>query len=168
MLALGDGDGRALAALLRANSGAAIDYVDLIPDMVELARARSRRVAYQCADALTMPLTEGGYDLIVTHFFLDCFEERGIERLLERVASAARPDARWVISEFRKPGLLVGMLYLFFRITTGLRTRRLVDNHPLLGRCGFCLLRSEWAFFGQLSAELWTHPGATPPADESV
>ena len=41
VLALGDGDGRALAALLRANSGAAIDYVDLSPRMVELARARA-------------------------------------------------------------------------------------------------------------------------------
>jgi SAM-dependent methyltransferase len=157
VLVLGDGDGRALAALLRVNTQATVDYVDLSARMLQLARARAgaQRVVYHRADALTMPLAEGEYDLIVTHFFLDCFDARDQVRLIERVGRAASPRARWVVSEFRRRGIFVAMLYLFFRFATGLRTRELVDHHPCFERHGFCLERAESAWGGLLGSELW-------------
>ena len=157
VLVLGDGDGRALAALLRANDQATIDYVDVSAGMLELARARAgeSRVAYHHADALTMPLEGGAYDLVVTHFFLDCFDDLGQERLVERVGEALTPEARWLVSEFRKPGLFVAMLYWFFRITTGLQTRALVDHHALFECEGFRLERAESVRGGRLVSELW-------------
>jgi ubiquinone/menaquinone biosynthesis C-methylase UbiE len=157
VLVLGDGDGRALAALLAAAPNAQIDYVDVSAHMLQLAcqRAGSVRVAYHHGDALTTPLPAAEYDLIVTHFFLDCFEEEDQARLVARVARAAMPQARWLVSEFRKPGLLVDLLYLFFRAATGLKTRRLVDHHPLFQRSGFRLARSESAWRGLLASELW-------------
>jgi SAM-dependent methyltransferase len=160
VLVLGDGDGRFLEKLVQRNPLACIDYVDLSGRMLELARARAgtRRVTYHQADALEIPLPECGYDLIVTHFFLDCFDEAGASRLVERAALAACPNARWLISEFRRtwwsPPLLAG-LYLFFRITTGLKTRRLIDHHPLLMLHGFRVVRTESAWFGLLASELW-------------
>ena len=162
VLALGEGDGRALAALLAAAPQALIDYVDASARMLELARARagSRRVTYHRDDALTTPLCEAEYDLIVTHFFLDCFEETDLDLLAARIARAARPQVRWLISEFRKPGWLVRTLYLFFRTTTGLRTQRLVDHHPLLKRHGFRLACSESAWRGLLASELWVRDAA--------
>jgi ubiquinone/menaquinone biosynthesis C-methylase UbiE len=157
VLALGDGDGRALAALLRANAGATVDSVDASAGMLELARARvgRERVAYHHADALTMPLEDGAYDLVVTHFLLDCFEAREQARLIERVARAASAEARWVVSEFRGNGMLVALLYWFFRITTGLRTRELADHRALFERHGFRLERAESAWGGRLASELW-------------
>jgi ubiquinone/menaquinone biosynthesis C-methylase UbiE len=157
VLALGDGDGRALAKLLAAAPKARIDYVDASARMLELARTRAgvERVTYVQADALTTPLCEAEYDLIVTHFFLDCFEESDQDLLAQRIARTASPQARWLISEFRQPGWLVWWLYLFFRVTTGLRTRRLVDHHRVLNRHGFRLERSEAAWRGRLASELW-------------
>lgn len=161
VLALGDGDGRALAALLRVNRAAIVDTVDLSERMLKLARARagSERVKYHRGDALEMPLPDAAYDLIVTHFFLDCFAEPELDRLVERVARTARADARWVVSDFRRPGWLVGMLYLFFRMTTGLQTRRLVDYRPMLQRQGFHLAREQRAWRGHLASELWVRGG---------
>jgi len=158
-LVLGDGDGRALAALLAAAPNVQIDYVDVSARMLQLARQRagSVRVAYHQGDALSTPLPSEEYDLIVTHFFLDCFEEEDQARLIACVARAATPQAKWLVSEFRKPGLLVRALYLFFRVTTGLKTRRLVDHHPLFQRFGFRLARSESAWHGRLASELWMH-----------
>lgn len=157
ILALGDGDGRALTALLSTAPQARIDYIDLSAGMLKLARARAgdQRVTYRCEDARTAPLPAAEYDLIVTHFFLDCFEERDLELLTSNIVRAARPEARWIVSEFRKPGWFVQALYFFFRITTGLRTRRLVDHHPFLVRSGFRLKRSESARRGRLASELW-------------
>ena len=161
VLVLGDGDGRALAALLRANRTAVVDAIDLSARMLALARARAgpERVNYCLGDALAMPFADAGYDLIVTHFFLDCFDEGELDTLAERIARAARPDARWVISEFRNPGLLVAILYVFFRITTGLRTQRLADYHPALQTCGFRLAREQRAWRGLLASELWVREG---------
>jgi SAM-dependent methyltransferase len=157
VLALGDGDGRALAALLASAPHACVDYIDVSARMLELARTRAggEHVNYRCEDARTAPLPAAEYDLIVTHFFLDCFDETDLEPLIARLAGAATPRARWLISEFRGNGWLVRALYVFFRVATGLRTRRLADHHPLLQRHGFRLVRHEDAWRGLLASELW-------------
>lgn len=157
VLALGDGDGRALTALLASAPHACVDYIDVSARMLELARARAgdQRVAYRNDDARTGPLPHAEYDLIVTHFFLDCFYETELEQLIARVSGAAAPRACWLISEFRGNGWLVRALYLFFHIATGLSTRRLVDHHPLLKRHGFRLVRHEVDWRGLLASELW-------------
>lgn len=163
VLLLGDGDGRFLERLVPAifkTPGAAIDYVDISARMLDLARARGGEfVNYMQGDALSIPLRAAEYDLIVTHFFLDCFDERDAMKLVERVAASARPDARWLISEFRECGafarLTIAALYLFFHMTTGLKTNRLIDHRPLLGRTGFVLEKSESARGGMLVSELW-------------
>jgi len=157
VLVLGDGDGRALTDLVAAAPLARIDCVDVSVRMLELARGRAgtARVSYRNDDALTTPLPSAEYDWIVTHFFLDCFDEEDQARLVARIARAATPQARWLVSEFRKPGLLVRALYLFFHATTGLKTRRLVDHHPLFQHHGFHLTRCESAWRGLLASELW-------------
>lgn len=157
-LVLGDGDGRFLARLVP--QGGEIDYVDLSARMLALARNRAgtEHVIYHHADALTLPLPTGEYDLIVSHFFFDCFEERDARALIERVAKAAQPGAQWLVSEFRQPrwaGLFLRGLYLFFRITTALKTKSLIDHRPLLTETGFRLVREETSRFGLLASEQW-------------
>jgi SAM-dependent methyltransferase len=162
VLALGDGDGRALAALLAAAPHACVDYIDVSARMLELAHARAgaKHVNYRCEDARATRLQAAEYDLIVTHFFLDCFDETDLEPLIARLSDAAAPRSRWLISEFRGNGWLVRALYFFFRLTTGLRTRQLVDHHPLLQRHGFRLMRHEHAWRGLLASELWERRAA--------
>lgn len=163
VLTLGDGDGRALAALLAVAPHVCVDYIDVSARMLELARAcagTEHVVNYRCDDARAAPLPAAEYDLIVTHFFLDCFDETDLELLIARMADAATPQARWLISEFRGNGWLVQALYFFFSLTTGLRTGRLVDHHPLLKRHGFHLVRREDAWRGLLASELWARSAA--------
>ncbi len=165
ILVLGEGDGRFLVKLVEQNQSASIDYIDLSGRMLELARARAGdSVTYHLADARTIRLPEATYDLIVTHFFLDCFDQSDAESLVPRLAQAAKPNARWLISEFRQPahGLQavwarawLRTLYTFFRITTGLETSRLIDHHPLLERAGFHVVRQQSARFALLASELW-------------
>jgi ubiquinone/menaquinone biosynthesis C-methylase UbiE len=160
-LLLGDGDGRFLARLA-ARSKAAIDYVDVSARMLDLARQRAgtRCIAYRHADALALPLAPAEYDLIVTHFFLDCFNASDLECLIARTARAAQPGAQWIVSEFRQPRWatpLLSALYLFFRVTTGLTTRRLTDHRPMLAKHGFYLKREETSRFGLLASEWWVN-----------
>lgn len=162
ILVLGEGDGRFLVKLVQQNRDAAITYVDLSEEMLALARNRAGndRVRYHHANALTVPLPAAEYDLIVTHFFLDCLTEADAALLIDKLSRAAKPGSYWIVSEFREPAMwarvIVDALYLFFRITTGLRTRRLIDHHVLLKRKGFVLIREQTARAGLLASELWT------------
>ncbi|MGH9592066.1 MAG: class I SAM-dependent methyltransferase [Bryobacteraceae bacterium] len=166
VLALGEGDGRFLARLAEQNPGAAIDCVDASARMLALARGRTlgSHVNFQLADIRLMPLPCSEYDLVVTHFLLDCFEEADLRAVAARVAAAAQPGARWVVSEFRQPAngwraawarSWLVLLYWFFRATTGLTTRALVDHHPILESFGFRLERQRTSRFGLLTSELW-------------
>ena len=159
-LLLGDGDGRFLARLVAQNCELVADTVDASARMLELARARAGedRVTYRHSDALSIALPRAEYDLIVTHFFLDCLDECGVETLVHRVSEAARPGAKWLVSEFREPRwarLYLRGLYLFFRVTAGLKNQRLVDHRPVLARYGFRLVAEDVSRAGLLASELW-------------
>ncbi len=177
ILILGEGDGRFLQKLLEVNPSAHIDCVDSSGRMLEVARARAAagrgaanaavaRVRFHHADArLWLPPADRRYDLVVTHFFLDCFSEEELHPLLERLAAATTLDAQWVVSEFRLPErgwqawrarLWIGGLYRLFGWTTGLRVRRLPLYRPLLERVGFRLARQVTVSAGLLVSERWT------------
>ncbi len=166
---LGDGDGRFLAAFLRANPHAEVDAVDNSAAMLALARQRvggpdQSRVHFHHADAARWHPPAAGYDLIVTHFFLDCFTDGELRPLVNRLAACTVPDARWIVSEFRQPahglaawhaGLWIAGLYAFFRFVTGLRVRRLPDHAAALTAAGFRLERETLARFGLLTSQCW-------------
>jgi SAM-dependent methyltransferase len=155
VLVLGDGDGRFLQLFVALYPQARVDAVDVSARMIELARSRvtSDRVTFHLADAREFPF-DGTYDLITAHFFFDCFEEVELSDLIARLRAK-----QFVISEFRRTrwsGPLLAGLYLFFRIATGLKTRRITDHRPMLERQGFRLDREEKALGGLLVSELWT------------
>jgi len=166
VLALGDGDGRALAALVAAAPQARVDYVDSSARMLALARARAGtdRVDYHNADARLWKIggARSGYDLIVTHFFLDCLNDEELPSLVKNTSRAAAPSARWIVSEFRPANpaarFLIAVMYWFFARATGLQTHRLADHHPHLLRHGFRLRRAEHRWAGMLASELWVRP----------
>jgi len=167
-LVLGDGDGRFVAHLLRINPRLHADAVDLSPAMLRLLKARianaeaADRVTLHCVDARDF-IPSGSYDLVVTHFFLDCFTTEELSRLAARILPTLTPDARWVVSEFSIPSgpislparLIVRGLYAAFGLLTGLKTRRLPDHAAALTGIGFALKdRRKW-LKGLLVSDLW-------------
>lgn len=168
VLILGEGDGRYLAALLAANPAATVDVIDGSPAMVALARRRAGaaagRVTWHVADARHVAPPSPPYDLVVTNFFLDCFDAGDLEPLVAKFAGSLAPGGLWVVGDFRvPPGRLRGLLgrgalatmYAFFRLTTRLPAGRLVDPNPLLHAAGLTLVRERCRLGGFLTASLW-------------
>jgi SAM-dependent methyltransferase len=173
-LVCGDGDGRFLGELLRANSTVRVDYVDLSARMVDLAKGRAGatkaevggRTDFHVGDIRAFhPRDETPcYDLITTHFFMDCFDDAELANVTRRLAYFAKPGAYLLLSDFRIParGLrrflaraIVGFLYVAFRFTTGLRATRLPDYEGALERTGFRKQREVLKLGGLLAASLW-------------
>lgn len=168
----GDGDGRFLAALLRNNARVLVDFVDLSAGMIALAQRRVasmgqtylQRVKFFASDVRDFEPTRTSYDLIATHFFLDCFSEAEIAGIVARLAAWSAPKAQWIVSDFREAQTALGRiwtralirgLYAAFRWTTNLRVTRLPNYAAALARRDLCLRKHELRFGGLLCSSLW-------------
>jgi SAM-dependent methyltransferase len=169
---LGDGDGRFTAELLRENSQVRIDAVDASPAMLDalLIRAdkNAGRVSAHCADARDWQPANPPYDLVVSHFFLDCLTTEEIRAVAAKVRAAVSPSAMWIVSDFAVPHSwfgrfvarpLVWLLYRAFGSLTGLQIRNLPDHHGALRKAGFTLTQRQTWLCGLLACEMWRCQG---------
>ena len=134
--------------------------------MLELARARvgDRYTQFIQADIREAAFPPARYDLLVTHFFLDCFERKELHAVVDKLAGAATPDAIWLVADFQKPPrgwprvwgrLLIATMYLFFRSLSSLKARRLVDYGPFLTGNGFSLTNEVVSPNQMIRSQLW-------------
>lgn len=169
-LVYGDGDGRFLAKLLRQAPGIHATAVDASAAMLRHAK-RKLPAGSHCrivhADALTCEpaqFPEAPFDLVVSHFFLDCFTELEIARLLSLVNKAVCDGTIWIVSDFAIPqraparqiaALIVHGLYLAFGLVTGLTIRRLPNHGRVMEEAGWQLEGRRKLLFGLLVSERW-------------
>jgi SAM-dependent methyltransferase len=167
---LGDGDGRFLAQLLASNPDLHADAIDTSTTMLQLLRQRceaatpnaATRLRTHHANAVTIPFKDS-YDLVVTHFFLDCLTQPDLDTLITHINPSLTPGALWLVSDFRIPNglmrlparLLVRSLYLAFRLLTGLRTTHLPDYATPLTQAGLTRIAHQHRLAGLLTTELW-------------
>jgi ubiquinone/menaquinone biosynthesis C-methylase UbiE len=170
-LVFGDGDGRFLARLLSVNREVHADAVDASPAMLRLLDARvaqtqaQSRVSTTCADIREFQPRTTGYDLVTTHFFLDCLTPAETAALIARSRPHLAPNAQWLVSEFALPrnsrlraGLsrvIISALYTAFRLLTGLTVRAIPPWRDLLAQAGFACVSSHASLGGLLVSELW-------------
>lgn len=158
-LIAGEGDGRFVRTLLARNSEVEITCIDASAKMIELARRRSggsRRVEFIQRAILDTQLER--HDAIVTNFFLDCFDERDLLLVVDKLAAAATDDAVWLVAEFtdaRRGTPLIPLMYAFFRAATRISGSRLIDYSPLLAQHRFRRSGERTFFGGIVRAEVW-------------
>ena len=135
----------------------------LLQRRVEAVHAGGRLRTHQVS-ALDFAL-ERSYDLVVTHFFLDCLTQSELDGLCARIAPHVQPRTLWVVSDFRIPadGMrwpargLIRLLYLAFRLLTGLRTTALPDDAAALTAVGFAQVGRHESLGGLLTSEVWEY-----------
>jgi ubiquinone/menaquinone biosynthesis C-methylase UbiE len=164
-LVYGDGDGRFLKELARVAAALQITAVDASEAMLRRARLTAyASVQWEHADARQWEPPRNRFDLIVSHFFLDCFDEEEIAGIVSRVNAVAADDAVWVVSEFAIPGgpfsgragrLIVGALYLAFGWMTGLTVRQLPNYAGVLRRAGWQRDDRRQLLRGLVVSEVW-------------
>lgn len=181
VLILGEGDGRFLARSGPHWPDAQIDLIDNSPRMLQLAQRRlERQPAKHCPAvhflaidarqwARSKPDTD--YDLIITHFFLDCFAGEELAELINGLSRWLRPGGYWWYSDFasgtgsaqeaRRNWFKLRLMYLAFRLATGLETGRLdrCDSH--FSRLGMSLVLEKSWQRGFLISQLWQNRTAS-------
>jgi ubiquinone/menaquinone biosynthesis C-methylase UbiE len=179
-LIVGEGNGRFLCELLRVHPGIEVDCVDASLRMLEVARARVRRlhpasyrfVRFIQSDVLAWSPSDS-YDLMVTHFFLDCFNEKQLRSVVSNLASAARENSIWLIADFTVPlevfarahaMFWLRTMYAFFRVTAQLENKRLVDPRRYLEAERFARIATETFRWKMIQTEIYARSvsGALP------
>ncbi|MGA2870212.1 MAG: class I SAM-dependent methyltransferase [Verrucomicrobiota bacterium] len=170
-LLVGEGTGKFLTELLRANPQIQITCLEHSRGMIEQMRWRLSakkldrdRVEFQQMDALHWSPPPEKFDLVVTNFFLDCFHAEELQRLVPLLARATTTEAIWLLTDFREPErgwqrwlarILLTPLYAFFKVTTSLSASRLTPPDGFLAGAGFNLVERRLVSFGFVHADLW-------------
>jgi ubiquinone/menaquinone biosynthesis C-methylase UbiE len=166
-LILGDGDGRFTQVLTAHYPNLAIDSIELSAGMIAEAQKRvhaREHVRIMQGDALQFPFPAATYDVVFTHFFLDCFTNRKVSELIHRLSGVLTPECAWVVSDFREAsdgwrklytGIWLRTMYWFFKCATGLETQSLPRYSRALEAAGFFKLREQVSKDGLLASELW-------------
>jgi ubiquinone/menaquinone biosynthesis C-methylase UbiE len=172
VLIVGEGNGRFLLELLRECASAEVDCVEASAGMIELARQRLERnlpeaiarVHFIHSTIEDWPPPERRYDLIVTHFVLDCFPLGPLEDMITKLAQAAAPTATWLLADFDYPSarvrrqcarLWIAAMYLFFRAFAGVEARTLNAPDPFLRLRGFSCVQRKTFQCGMVKSEVW-------------
>lgn len=166
ILIAGEGHGRFLPECAKRFPEARIVVVDSSSKMLEIARRKvaSDRIDFVHADVLTLIGPGGGFDLIITNFFLDCFNENELPQAIGTLARLAAPQADWLLADFEiapcgarrwRSRAIVAMLYAFFRAVCGLRADSLIPPDPHLEAAGFSRHHRQTWEWGLLKSEWW-------------
>ena len=175
ILIAGVGLGHFLRACHRRHPAARITSIDASPAMLGRARrlaehdgARMTALRFEAATLPQWQPPRASFDVIVTHFFLDCFPPGELDAVVATLAGAARPRACWLLSDFAVPErgparwrarAVHRLMYAFFRPVTGIRARQVTPPDPALTRHGFRLRDRNPSDWGLLRADLWVRPG---------
>ena len=137
-LVLGGGTGKFLVALLLSDKVERVVYVDISPGMISKAKDKIQKlnledkVDFICGGLESIPADQ--YDLICTHYFLDCFGSEQIEEVIQHLKKSLAEDGIWHLTDFyldsessflRKK--FVAFLYFFFRLSCGLNVDKLAN-----------------------------------------
>ena len=183
ILLLGEGHGRGLVECCKRFPNARITCLDASERMLTQARRQwshhslgATQVEFVHADVLNWTPTARVYDLIVTHFFLDCFRADQLAQITSQLVPFMTSHANWLIADFQmSPGglkrirsrMILWTMYAFFRVTTELSAEKLVSPDPYVERAGFTLHRHAESEWGLLHSDWWIRTPYQPPHDET-
>jgi SAM-dependent methyltransferase len=122
------------------------------------------RIRFHHADFLAWQPERGDYDVIVTHFFLDCFDREQLPNVIDKITALGAPGARWLISDFSLPPrgfrrwharAWLKVMYSFFHLVSNLETNELVPFASLLREHRFHLRSLRAWRYDLIRAQLW-------------
>ncbi len=171
ILTIGEGHGRFLLACRRKFPDARIVVIDGSAKMLQVAEKLLKRhgvpigrteFVHSMLEDWSAPPAE--FDLVVTHFVLDCLDPDQIRAAVSKISSAAKRNADWLIADFEiapsgfakwRSAAIIGLLYRFFRIVSGLKTKSLSAPDEALKQAGFVRIGRKTYEWGLLKSEWW-------------
>lgn len=146
LLILGGGTGWMLPAVFQINPNLVIHYVDASAKMIAQAQANAQGSLIQFIQGTETDIPDKDYDAVLTHFYLDLFSDDQLPDLIAKIKMKLANNALWLVTDFETHTMLqrvkVRLMYLFFRMMTGLKTQALPKWYNTLTNAGCIALKS--------------------------
>ena len=122
------------------------------------------RVEFVEANAVNYPFPERRFDVVVAAFFLDCFDETAVQRLLPRVLDSVAEGGSFYYVDFVVPPgkvsavyakLMLAVMHRFFAWQTGLSNSSLVDVPTRFRRLNWVVSHQLDQHFGMITARIY-------------
>ncbi len=137
ILVVGGGTGILLPALLQRFPKAQICYLEPSGAMIRKAMSRvqgKHKINFIQAYIEQHPLASQYFDLVVTPFVLDIFDESALNPIMDAIYKSLSWDGYWIQADFylspsspRWQPLLLRMMQVFFRLVADLKIHPLPD-----------------------------------------
>jgi tRNA (cmo5U34)-methyltransferase len=170
VLLIGGGSGWLLQQLLLTEKKLHIVYIDASPKMIRRAqhfthttlKSSSASVEFRTGTEQCIKPGET-FDSIFTPFLLDLFPEERLTVLMRRLKEALHKDGRWLFVDFwpvQEPApiwqqLLLKAMYVFFRVFSGIKARRLPDFKAHFERLNLAEIFSAKFYNGMIQAKVF-------------
>jgi ubiquinone/menaquinone biosynthesis C-methylase UbiE len=170
ILCVGEGDGRFLAKLLETNPHSHVTCVEASSRMIVLAKERIQseefkgRVDFHNLIIEQFESNNHSFDAIITNYFLDTYAGNELSAMIQKLTGFATQDTLWLVNDFTVPAsgirrlrakLLLKIMYLFFRLTSNLRTQRLENPSRVLTNAGWKLASEKNFNHRFIVSRLW-------------
>lgn len=152
-LLIGEGNGSFLLPFAQRFQDTQITVIDQSAAMLEIAQSRAleagidmTRIFFRQADMQSATLPTNYYDLIVTLFFFDNFDESTVCKMITALEGAATVPAQWLLADFQIPEhgwrrlrarFWLAILYGFFRAFAVIPARHLPPIEAILNSSNF-------------------------------
>lgn len=142
ILVIGGGSGWLLQQVLLHTQPHTIVYLEASSAMLARAKMRLKQTEpafYSMVDfrlGTEASLTAADhFDVIITPFLLDLFPPDRLSKLMKKLQGVLAPKGLWLFTDFwpsRQPAplwqrFMIGSMYVFFRITSGVKAKKLPD-----------------------------------------
>jgi spermidine synthase len=169
VLIIGGGSGKFLRDLLIKSPVMKVVYIESSAKMIKLSREAIRdvhgsdRVEFRTGTESDIR-DEELFDVVITHFFLNLFHGTDLRNVAGKLYSHLKPGGIWLFSDFRInnnglrriwQNLLLRIMYLFFKITTGLMNNTLESFNTLFHAIGLVKVHEKFFYAGMISASCW-------------
>lgn len=146
LLILGGGTGWMLPAVFQINPNLVIHYVDASAKMIAQAQANAQGSLIQFIQGTETDIPDKDYDAVLTHFYLDLFSDDQLPDLIAKIKMKLANNALWLVTDFETHTTLqrvkIRLMYLFFRMMTGLKTQALPKWYNTLTNASCITLKS--------------------------
>ncbi len=164
LLVIGGGSGRGLPALLKRNPREVV-YIEASARMFHLAQKRvpDHPAMTWVLGTETSAQGLGIFDHVLTAFFLDVFPPNRLKEVMAVLNDCLSKEGKWLLADFsahkgggawwKKP--LIAAMFLFFRITVGLKSNILPEWEVVFREKGFQLKNLVPRLNGLVVSMVW-------------
>lgn len=155
VLIVGGGTGKILTSLPKCDQ---TTYLEKSSKMIARAKRKAPNGAVRFVEMDFLDFeTTTRYDFVICPFFLDCFDDVGLAKILERIHQLLRNNGRLIVTDFQsKPeSTLMKSMHYFFRAFSSLESKKLNDIHQFITQSEFQTEKEEFFYKNMIFSRLY-------------